>query len=114
SFEVAEHCRAIGIDLIITDHHACGDKLPDAVAVINPNRKDNKYPYTKLAGVGVALKLIQALAARLNLDINYTEILPIVAIGTVADVVSLTGENRIIVKNGLNMFKQTSNNGIKA
>lgn len=114
SFEVAEHCKEIGIDLIITDHHACGEKLPDAVAVINPNRADNKYPYTKLAGVGVALKLIQALALRLNIDIDYESILPIVAIGTVADVVSLTGENRIIVKNGLNMIKHTSNNGIKA
>ncbi|WIV10759.1 single-stranded-DNA-specific exonuclease RecJ [Proteiniborus sp. MB09-C3] len=114
SFEVAEYCKKIGIDLIITDHHACGEKLPDAVAVINPNRIDNEYPFNKLAGVGVALKLIQALAFRLNTTINYESILPIVAIGTVADVVSLTGENRIIVKNGLNMIKSTDNHGVNA
>ncbi len=114
SFEVAEYCRDRGIDLIITDHHACGEMLPDAVAVINPNRADNEYPYTKLAGVGVALKLIQALALRLNIAIDYESILPIAAIGTVADVVSLTGENRIIVKNGLNLIKSSENQGIKA
>lgn len=114
SFEVAEYCKNLGIDLIITDHHACGEKLPDAIAVINPNRMDNEYPFTKLAGVGVALKLIQALASKLNLTVEYEEILPIVAIGTVADVVSLTGENRIIVKNGLKMIKHSDNQGIKA
>lgn len=114
SFEVAEYCRNLGIDLIITDHHACGEKLPDATAVINPNRTDNEYPFTKLAGVGVALKLIQAVASKLNLSIEYEKILPIVAIGTVADVVSLTGENRIIVKNGLKMIKHSDNQGIKA
>ncbi|MFA5524176.1 MAG: DHHA1 domain-containing protein, partial [Tissierellales bacterium] len=87
---------------------------PDATAVINPNRMDNQYPFTKLAGVGVALKLIQALASKLNVSIDYEDILPIVAIGTVADVVSLTGENRVIVKNGLEMIKQSDNPGIKA
>ncbi len=114
SFDVAEYCKATGIDLIITDHHTCDEELPNAVAVINPNRIDSEYPFNKLAGVGVALKLIQALALKLNTSIDYNNILPIVAIGTVADVVSLTGENRIIVKNGINMFKHTDNLGIKA
>jgi len=114
SFEVAEYCRTVGIDLIITDHHTCGEKLPVATAVVNPNRYDNEYSFSKLAGVGVALKLIQALAQKLNVPIIYEDILPIVAIGTVADVVSLTGENRVIVKNGLAMIKTTNNQGIKA
>lgn len=114
SFDVADHCKRIGMDLIITDHHTCEKELPDAMAVINPNRIGGSYPFTKLAGVGVAFKLIQALAFELKTNIDYTDILPIVAIGTVADVVSLTGENRIIVKNGLSMIKETNNFGIKA
>lgn len=114
SFDVAEYCRAIGIDLIITDHHTCDEELPKALAVINPNRLDSDYPFKKLAGVGVALKLIQALALKIDTKIDYRNILPIVAIGTVADVVSLTGENRIIVKNGLYMIKYTDNQGVNA
>lgn len=114
SFAVAEYCESIGIDLIITDHHTCEKELPQAVAVINPNRIDSEYSFNKLAGVGVALKLIQALALKLNTKIDYTKILPIVAIGTVADVVPLTEENRIIVKNGLNMIKHTDNPGVCA
>lgn len=114
SFDVAEHCKGIGLDLIITDHHTCESILPDAIAVVNPNRLDSQYPFNKLAGVGVAFKLVQALASELNTGIDYVNIVPIVAIGTIADVVSLTGENRIIVKNGLSMIKQTQNLGIKA
>lgn len=114
SFDVAEYCIAIGIDLIITDHHTCDEELPKALAVINPNRLDSDYPFKKLAGVGVALKLIQALALKIDTKIDYRNILPIVAIGTVADVVSLTGENRIIVKNGLYMIKYTDNQGVNA
>lgn len=114
SFEEAQHCKEIGVDLIITDHHSCSDELPEAVAVINPNRLDSNYPFRKLAGVGVALKLIQAIALKLDLNIDYNQILPIAAIGTVADVVSLTEENRIIVKNGLDIINKSDNLGIKA
>lgn len=114
SFDVAEYCRTIGLDLIITDHHTCDKELPKAVAVINPNRMDGDYPFKKLAGVGVALKLIQALSLKVGTKIDYNNLLPIAAIGTVADVVSLTGENRIIVKNGLDMIKNTNNQGINA
>lgn len=114
SIDVVNYCNEKGIDIIITDHHYPQEKLPDAIAVINPNRQDDNYPYKKLAGVGVALKLIQALAKTLNIDVDYNEILPIAAIGTVADVVELKDENRIIVKNGLNIIKNTCNLGIKA
>lgn len=114
SIDVVNYCNEKGIDIIITDHHYPQEKLPDAIAVVNPNRHDDKYPYKKLAGVGVALKLIQALAKTLNINVDYNEILPIAAIGTVADVVELKDENRIIVKNGLNIIKNTCNLGIKA
>lgn len=93
------------MDIIITDHHQCGDIIPKCSAVINPNRSDDGYPFKKLAGVGVTFKLIQALSSVLNIPVDYEKILPLVAFGTVADIVSLTGENRIIVKNGLNMIK---------
>lgn len=114
SFDVVDYCNSLGIDIIITDHHTCQENIPNAIAVINPNRKDSSYPFNKLAGVGVALKLVQALSIKLAKDINYNEILPIAAIGTVADVVSLTGENRIIVKSGLDIIHETNNLGIRA
>lgn len=103
-----------GIDVIITDHHQCGDRLPEGIAVINPNREDCSYPFKKLAGVGVAFKLIQGLSKELNIPIDYEKILPIVAVGTVADVMPIIGENRVIVKNGLKIMANTSNIGLKA
>jgi len=114
NIEEVRYGKSIGLDIIVTDHHQCADILPDGYAVINPNRNDCQYPFKKLAGVGVAFKLIQALSVELNIDIDYEDILPIVTIGTVADVVSLTGENRTIVKNGLKFIKTTSNPGVKA
>ncbi len=114
SFDEAKFCKDNNLDIIITDHHQCKEMLPDAYSVINPNRQDCNYPFKKLAGVGVAFKLIQALSITLEAQIDYSEILPIVAIGTVADVVSLTGENRVIVKNGLKLIHQSSNLGIKS
>lgn len=103
-----------GIDVIITDHHQCGNILPDALAIINPNRINDDYPFNGLAGVGVAFKLVEALANTLGISIDYDEILPIVALGTVADVMPLVGENRIIVKNGLKLMESSNNNGIRA
>lgn len=102
-----------GIDVIITDHHECICDLPDAIAVINPKRKDNTYPFQGLAGVGVTFKLIQALCDRLSLGEKYLEFLDFTAIGTIADIVSLTDENRIIVKEGLKRFLYTKNVGLK-
>ena len=114
NIEEVEHLKQKNMDIIITDHHQCGDIIPKCSAVINPNRSDDGYPFKKLAGVGVTFKLIQALSSVLNIPVDYEKILPLVAFGTVADIVSLTGENRIIVKNGLNMIKNTTNIGIKA
>jgi single-stranded-DNA-specific exonuclease len=99
--EAARRARELGIDLIITDHHEPGDELPPALAVINPKRTDCTYPFKDLAGVGVALKLVQALTARAGRTKWLPAFIKIAALGTLADVVPLTGENRIIARIGL-------------
>lgn len=102
AFEEAAFAKQKGIDLIITDHHTVEDRLPDALAVINPKR--GGYPFLHLAGCGVAFKLVQALAGE-NFDDIIDDIIDVTAIGTVADIVSLTGENRIIVSEGIRNIK---------
>lgn len=99
--------RSMGIDVIVTDHHEPPDKLPEATAVINPRRLDSEYPFKCLAGVGVAFKLVQALLQSMEqkgekADLN--EYLDLVALGTVADSVVLTGENRILAAYGLKVI----------
>ncbi len=114
-------CRAneLGIDVIVTDHHLPEAELPPALAVLNPNRPDCPYPEKNLCGAGVAFKLVQALLATLG----WTEqkvravtvsFLKLVAIATVADVVPLTGENRIIVYHGLAGLNTVRNPGLRA
>ena len=109
----AEFAKEIGVDLIITDHHECREQtLPEAVAVIDPKQEACSYPNKDLAGVGVALKLVCAVEGNSEAVINrYADL---AAIGTVADVVSLTGENRYIVRTGLAMIENTSRPGIAA
>ena len=102
--EAARHATALGLDLIITDHHEPDTALPRALAVINPKRHDCTYPDKNLAGVGVALKLVQALCTRTGHESWLPAFVKIAAIGTLADVVPLTGENRIIAKLGLGML----------
>lgn len=99
--EAGQRAQALGIDLIITDHHEPGDALPPALAVINPKRRDCDYPEKNLAGVGVALKLVQALCANAGRDHWLPGFVKVAAIGTLADVVPLVGENRVIAKLGL-------------
>jgi single-stranded-DNA-specific exonuclease len=101
SGDAARRARELGIDLIITDHHEPDTSLPPALAVINPKRKDCTYPDKHLAGVGVALKVVQALCARAGREKWLPAFVKIAAIGTVADVVPLVGENRVIAKLGL-------------
>ena len=110
SVNEAQYAKEIGIDLVITDHHHALDRVPEAVAVINP-QVSPKYDFKGLAGVGVAFKLINALLAKStftnekkNQIFNY--FLPIVAIGTVADIVPLVWENRVIVKRGLEIINK--------
>ena len=102
--------RAAGIDVIVTDHHEPPEKLPDATAVIDPHRKDSEYPFRYLAGVGVAFKLVQALVGAYG-NMPMEEFLDLVALGTIADSVPLTGENRILVIRGL---KEINNNSCRA
>ncbi len=99
NLEETAYANSLGIDMIITDHHECREELPDAVAVVDPKRPDCRYPGTSLAGVGVAFKLVCALdgdAARMLERFG-----DLLAVGTVADVMPLTGENRYIIRRGL-------------
>lgn len=117
--EVVRHAGEIGIDVIITDHHLPEEGLPAAVAVLNPNRTDCGYPEKNLCGAGVALKLIHALLLKLGWPADrlwrmLESFLKVVAIATVADVVPLTGENRIIVKRGLAGLHTVRNPGLRA
>ncbi|MBE7036077.1 MAG: single-stranded-DNA-specific exonuclease RecJ [Ruminococcaceae bacterium] len=116
AIEEVQYAKSLGVDVIITDHHECKLDIPNAVAVLNPKRADCEYPFKKLAGIGVVFKLLQALTEELKFHMQalYDEYMDIVALGTIADVMSLTGENRIIVKNGLSQIAYTSNRGIKA
>src|SRR6476660_8012142 len=99
--EAATRARELGVDLIVTDHHEPDGTLPPALAVINPKRPDCTYPDKHLAGVGVALKLVQALCQRAGKEKWLPAFIKIAAIGTLADVVPLVGENRVIAKLGL-------------
>ena len=110
-----EHAREIGLDICITDHHECTMELPDALAIVNPKRKDDTYEFKLLAGVGVAFKVITAIAIKYNLPKEeYLRYLDIVSIGTISDIVPLVGENRIISKYGLSMMTKTENIGLRA
>ncbi len=103
-------CRELGVDLIITDHHDLTSKLPDALAVINPKNPEDNYPFPYLTGVGVAFKLVQAL-----INTGWEKwLLDLVAIGTVADLQSLTGENRVLVSFGLKVLEKTRWPGLRA
>jgi len=101
-------------DIIITDHHQCSDVLPEAYSVINPNQRDCNYPFKHLAGAGVSFKLASALAQEMDRYEIIKDIIDLAALGTVADVVTLLGENRIIVKNGLDKMRTHPNIGIEA
>lgn len=107
--EAARRARELGVDLIVTDHHEPGGELPDALGVINPKRHDCRYPDRQLAGVGVALKLVQALCVRSGREGWLPAFVKVAAIGTLADVVPLVGENRVIAKLGLDMLSRGPN-----
>ncbi len=104
--DAARRARELGVDLIITDHHEPDAELPPAFAVINPKRRDCTYPDKNLAGVGVALKVVQALLAQSGRESWLPGFIKVAAIGTLADVVPLVGENRVIAKLGLDLLTQ--------
>jgi single-stranded-DNA-specific exonuclease len=111
----AEAMRAaeLGLDLIITDHHVPGEDLPKAYALINPRQPGDNYPFKALAGVGIAYKVMQSVRRLRGLGDAQTD-LELVAIGTVADLVPLVGENRALVRRGLEQLNQTESPGIKS
>lgn len=110
-----KYAKSLGIDVCITDHHECEEILPNASCVINPKRKDDNSNLDMLAGVGVVFKCISALSIYYNLPKkSYLDYLDLVALGTISDIVPLTGENRIIAKEGIEYIKNTRNIGLKA
>lgn len=111
-----EFARTQKLDVIITDHHTCKDELPRAVAVVNPKRPDSRYPFDALAGVGVAFKTVLAVAMELGRNTRdiFMQYAELAAIGTIADVMSVTDENRIIIEHGLEIMKNGGNIGVRA
>jgi single-stranded-DNA-specific exonuclease len=107
--EEIEYARRLGIDVVVTDHHEPPDVLPDALVLINPKKPGCPYPFKSLAGVGVAFKLAHALLERIP-----DELLDLAAIGTIADVMPLLGENRLIVRYGLERIRSEASAGIRA
>ncbi len=110
-----EFAKELGMDVIICDHHEPSESIPDAVAVLNPKLPGNPYPFKELAGCGVAFKVLQALAQKLNINPNFpNQYLDLVAIGTAADIVQLLDENRIFMYQGLKMVNQNPRPGLMA
>lgn len=106
--EAIELAQSMGVDVIVTDHHSMPEVLPDAYAIVHPEHPEAEYPFKHLAGCGVAFKLATALLEEVQV-----ELLDLVAIGTIADMVSLTDENRILVKYGLSVLKNTQRIGLQ-
>ncbi|MBY5020968.1 single-stranded-DNA-specific exonuclease RecJ [Streptococcus suis] len=106
--EAIAYAQEMGVDVVVTDHHSLQETLPDAYAIVHPEHPEGKYPFKHLAGCGVAFKLACALLENVHADL-----LDLVAIGTIADMVSLTDENRVMVKYGLSLLKQTERAGLQ-
>ncbi len=112
--EEVDFANSLGLDVVVTDHHECKETLPDAVAVVDPHRPDCPYPFKHLAGVGVALKLVLALGGENREDALFARYCTLAAIGTVADVMRMEGENRTIVSCGLEALPHTDFVGVHA
>ncbi len=113
AIEEAKRAKELGIDLVVTDHHKVGDVLPDAYAVVDPHRPDCPSNFKEMSGVGVAFKLVCALEGDYG-DILIEEYGDLVALGTIGDVVTLTGENRVMVRRGLRLLNDCPRPGINA
>ena len=115
SIDLITYAKELGIEFIVCDHHMPDEEFPPAVAILNPKQKDCNYPYKELCGCGVGFKLITALAERMNLpQEDIYEFLDLVAVAIAADIVPITGENRILAFHGLKKANENPNNGIKA
>ena len=112
--EEIKYATELGIEVIVTDHHEPAEKLPECLAIVDAKRKDNQYPFTQLAGVGVVFKLIQAISIKLDLENKeYLKYLDIVCVGTISDIVPLVDENRVITKLGLKLVPISKNIGLR-
>jgi single-stranded-DNA-specific exonuclease len=109
----AKRAKRMGLDVIITDHHTPLEVIPPAVAVINPKLPHSNFPFSELAGVGVALKLLEALLQSVGKEQQLNELIDLVALGTVADKMPLLGENRYLVKHGLKLINTTPRLGVR-
>lgn len=107
--EEIDYANSLGIDVIITDHHECNETLPHAYSILNPKKPDENYPYKDLCGAAVAFKLALAMMQQKIVSYDMNELITFAMIGTIADIVPLTGENRIIASVGLNEIKKTKN-----
>jgi len=114
AIDQVEYARGLGIDVIICDHHEAGGRIPNAVAVLDPHKPGDTYPFKGLCGCGVAFKLIQAMARVVGKEDLLRDYLDFVALATTADIVPLNGENRILVKIGLEPVNKNPRVGIKA
>ena len=115
SVDLIGYAKNLEIDFVVCDHHMPDNELPPAIAILNPKQKDCNYPYKELCGCGVGFKLMTALADKLNLpDKSFHEFLDLVAVAIAADIVPMTGENRILAFHGLKKANENPNNGIKA
>ncbi|MFQ3586258.1 MAG: single-stranded-DNA-specific exonuclease RecJ [Fimbriimonadaceae bacterium] len=114
--EQVQAAREAGMRVVVTDHHTVGNALPEASAVINPHRKDSVYPFEDLSGVGVAFKLCAGLTEEIGLPLNkyYRAYIDLATLGTIADMMPLRGENRIIARHGLAQLPHTNKIGLKA
>ena len=108
-----ERAQGMGLDIVITDHHTVPATMPPAIATVDPKRADSAYPFPELAGVGVAFKLFQALLKSMGREEGLDELLELVALGTVADMCPLLGENRYLVKRGLEQLNSSRRLGIR-
>ncbi|MDO8691547.1 MAG: single-stranded-DNA-specific exonuclease RecJ, partial [Dehalococcoidia bacterium] len=114
SVEEVRHAASLGMDVIITDHHAVPEALPPAIAVVNPQRRDSAYPFRDLCGAGVAYKLAEAVTLSMdNGDFNVEDFLDLAALGTIADMVPLTGENRLLARRGLEKLNASPGLGLR-
>ncbi|HOO32438.1 MAG TPA: single-stranded-DNA-specific exonuclease RecJ [Thermotogota bacterium] len=113
SFEEVKYANFLQFKIIITDHHEVQGDIPEAAAVVNPKRPDDHYPFKGLAGVGVAFKCMDAILQRMGNPFSVERFLDIVTLGTVADIVPIIGENRLIVKKGIRSLAETDRIGLK-
>jgi single-stranded-DNA-specific exonuclease len=113
ALDEVERSKRLGLDIIITDHHSPLPEMPPAIAIINPKRADSSYPFSELTGAGVALKLLQALFQNLGKEEPLEGLMDLAALGTVADMAPLSGENRYLVKEGLKLINTNPRLGLR-